>query len=166
MAEDHPLAKGASVTVAGRQTSVDHLPIQTRQHAYQLEAAAHASQHALSQAGIQSKDLDLVEVHDCFTSNQLMCLEALGLSRHGEAGQDYLAGHYDDGPCKVNLSGGLKSKGHPVGATGVSMHYLAYRQLTGNPIGAAHGGEPEHAAVLNVGGSGVVNCATVMRRVC
>ena len=68
--------------------------------------------------------------------------------------------------CPINLSGGLKSKGHPVGATGASMHALAYKQLVGDPIGLApKKGQPEIGEVFNVGGSAVTNCSTVLKRI-
>ena len=65
----------------------------------------------------------------------------------------------------MNLSGGLKAKGHPVGATGVSMHALLYKQILGEPIGAApDSGAPEIGVSFNVGGSAATNCVTVLRR--
>ncbi|GMG87557.1 thiolase C-terminal domain-containing protein [Biformimicrobium ophioploci] len=154
------------VMIAGRHTATEFLPIAARPKNYTLEGAQYAAAAACREAGISVADLDLAEVHDCFTSNQLLCVEALGLSDQGCAGEDYLAGAYgESSKCKVNLSGGLKSKGHPVGATGVSMHYFAWRQLAGDAVGVAHPRNPEHAAVLNLGGSGVVNCASVLRAV-
>jgi acetyl-CoA C-acetyltransferase len=105
-------------------------------------------------------------VHDCFTINQMLCTEAMGLSEPGRAGYDFMEGKYSpDADCPINLSGGLKSKGHPVGATGASMHALLYKQLTGAPIGVAVKGEPELAMTVNIGGSGVTNCVSVLRRV-
>ena len=158
--------KGATVELAGRAIVSDNLALSRRQKNYALDGAREAASRAYREAGICATDLDLAEVHDCFTSNQLLCLEALGLSDLGCAGEDYLAGAFGDAaPCQINLSGGLKSKGHPVGATGVSMHYFAYRQLLGRAVGYAHPGAPETAAVMNIGGSGVVNCTTVLRAV-
>ena len=113
-------------------------------------------------------DVNLAEVHDCFTITQILCTEALGLSKDGCAGYDYLEGRFtrEDVKCAVNLSGGLKSKGHPVGATGVSMHALVYKQLVGEPIGATFSLKPPTVGVtFNVGGSGVTNCVSVLRRV-
>ena len=69
-------------------------------------------------------------MHDCFTINQILSTEALGFSKDGRAGYDYLDGRFTrEDKVAVNLSGGLKSKGHPVGATGASMHALIYKQL-------------------------------------
>ena len=109
-----------------------------------------------------------MEVHDCFTINQILSTEALGLSKDGRAGHDYLEGRFtrEDSQCAVNLSGGLKAKGHPVGATGVSMHALLYKQLVGEPIGAKLSKKtPTVGVSFNVGGSAVTNCVTVLRRV-
>lgn len=132
---------------------------------HELQATRHAVELALKEAGATVDDLDLAEVHDCFTINQILCAEAIGLSEPGRAGYDFMSGKYDpDGDCPINLSGGLKSKGHPVGATGASMHALAYKQLVGEPIGVAAKGNPEVAMTVNIGGSGVTNCVSVMRR--
>ena len=133
---------------------------------HELQAAKHAVKLACGEAGIKIADLDLAEVHDCFTINQILCTEAIGLSEAGRGGYDFMEGKYSpEGDCPINLSGGLKSKGHPVGATGASMHALAYKQLTGTPIGVAAKGEPELAMTVNIGGSGVTNCVSVLRRV-
>lgn len=132
---------------------------------HELRGAKHAVQQACAEAGVQAADLDFAEVHDCFTINEMLCVEAMGLSRSGRAGYDFMEGKYNpDSACPINLSGGLKAKGHPVGATGASMHALAYKQLTGSPIGVAARGEPELAMTVNIGGSGVTNCVSVLRR--
>ena len=132
---------------------------------YILEAAKAARDKAFAEAGITLGDVQLAEVHDCFTINQLLTTEALGLSEDGRAGYDYMEGRFTrEDVCPVNLSGGLKAKGHPVGATGASMHALVYRQLVGDPIGVPAKSEPEIGVILNVGGSAVTNCVTVLRR--
>ena len=135
---------------------------------YELIAAKEARKKAFIEAGITPKDIDIAEVHDCFTINQLLCTEALGMSKDGRAGYDYIDGRFtkEDKDHSINLSGGLKSKGHPVGATGASMHALLYKQLMGEPIGIAPTkGQPEIGVALNVGGSSVTNCVTVLKRV-
>lgn len=161
--------KGGSgiVEIAGFGHSTERMPINVRPNMHTLMAAKDAAAKAFSEAGIASADINIAEVHDCFTINQILCTEALGLSSDGRAGYDYMEGRFtrDDSVC-VNLSGGLKAKGHPVGATGASMHALLYKQLTGEPIGASRTkGIPEIGAVLNVGGSSVTNCVTVLRRI-
>lgn len=137
-----------------------------REELHELRGARAAASRAFREAGITTGDLDLVEVHDCFTINQLLCTEALGLAAMGSAGDAYLEGRFGaDDRCPVNLSGGLKAKGHPVGATGVSMHALLYKQLIGQPIGRAPKSPPSIAATMNIGGAGVTNCVSVLRRV-
>lgn len=153
------------VEIAGIGHSEEHLPLSRRPNLHRLDAARDARDKAFREAGITIGQVDLAEVHDCFTINQFLCTEALGLSEYGCAGHDYLAGRFtraDRSP--VNLSGGLKAKGHPVGATGASMHAMLYQQLIGRPIGVAPQKQPEVGVTLNVGGSGVTNCVTVLRR--
>ncbi len=133
---------------------------------HEMIAGKIAKEKAFKEAGITAGDIDLAEVHDCFTINQLLCTEALGLSEDGRAGYDYMDGKFTrDDDCPVNISGGLKAKGHPVGATGASMHTLIYKQLVGEPIGVKPTkGQPEIGVTLNVGGSSATNCVSVLRR--
>ncbi len=158
---------GHAVEIAGIGHVVERIALEVREKPYELEAAKVAVGKSFAEAGVSLSDVDFAEVHDCFTVNQLMCTEALGLSDDGRAGFDYMDGRFThDDDCPVNLSGGLKAKGHPVGATGASMHALAYKQLIGDPIGRAPSkGTPEIGVVLNVGGSSVSNCVSVLRRV-
>ncbi|HUW40485.1 MAG TPA: beta-ketoacyl synthase N-terminal-like domain-containing protein [Rectinemataceae bacterium] len=153
--------------IAGIGHVNERLALADRTNMHELIAGKEAVRRAFAEAGIAIGDVDLAEVHDCFSINQLLSTEALGLSKDGRAGFDYLEGRFDrDDRCPVNLSGGLKAKGHPVGATGVSMHALIYKQLVGEPIGALRSrGAPEIGVSFNVGGSAVTNCATVLRRV-
>jgi len=166
--DDLSLAKsGKAVKVAGLSQVNERLPLSVRPNMHELIAGKRAVQQAFSEAGITIADVDLAEVHDCFTINQLLCTEALGLSADGRAGYDYMEGRFtrEDEHCPINLSGGLKAKGHPVGATGVSMHALVYKQLIGQPIGAAPTKKrPTVGVTFNVGGSSVTNCVTVLRK--
>ncbi|MDD5679532.1 MAG: propanoyl-CoA acyltransferase [Kiritimatiellae bacterium] len=158
--------KRKTVEIAGIGHAVDRMPIGAHANMHELAAAKQAVNTAFREAGITSHDVQVAEVHDCFTISQLLCVEALGLSPDGRAGYDYLEGRFtSEDACAVNLSGGLKAKGHPVGATGISMHAMLYKQLAGDPIGVAYGkGQPEIGATLNIGGVGVTNCVTVLRR--
>ena len=153
------------VEVAGFAQTGERMAIGERVNMFELLAGKEAVRKAFAEARVSSKDVDIVELHDCFTINQLLSTEALGFSADGKAGQDYVAGRFtrDDRPS-INLSGGLKAKGHPVGATGVSMHALLYKQLSDAAIGAAPAKKPEVGVVFNVGGSAVTNCVTVLRR--
>ncbi len=155
------------VEIAGIGHVNERLPVSVRPNMYDLMAGKEAVRRAFTEAKITIADVDLVEVHDCFTINQILCTEALGLSEDGRAGYDYLEGRFarTDNLCAVNLSGGLKAKGHPVGATGVSMHALIYKQLIGEPIGATISNKiPAVGVSFNVGGSAVTNCVSVLRR--
>ena len=145
----------------------NRLAEKNRDNLYELSAGKIAVKRSFKEAGITIEDPDFAEVHDCFSINQLLTTEALGLSKDGQAGFDYIDGKYTfQDNCPINLSGGLKSKGHPVGATGASMHALAYKQLAGEPIGMAPSREnPEIGIVFNVGGSGATNCVTTLKRV-
>lgn len=157
--------KARAVEIAGIGHSVERLPENVRPNMYELMAGKDAAAKAYKEAGITAGDIDLVEVHDCFTINQILSTEALGLSDDGRAGYDYLDGRFtrDDAKVAVNLSGGLKSKGHPVGATGASMHTLLYKQLIGEAIGVK-AKKADIAVAFNVGGSAVTNCVTVLRK--
>jgi acetyl-CoA C-acetyltransferase len=124
-----------------------------------------AWQKGLSESGLGLDDLSFVETHDCFTIAELLEYEAMGLAAHGKGAQVALDGiTAADGRLPVNRSGGLKSKGHPIGATGVSMHVMAAMQLTGQAgemqLPNAHTG-----AVFNMGGASVANYLSLMRAV-
>lgn len=156
--------KARAVEIAGIGHSVERLPENVRPNMHELMAGKDAAAKAYKEAGIKPADIDLVELHDCFTINQIMSVEALGLSDDGRGGFDFLNGRYTrDDRVAVNLSGGLKAKGHPVGATGASMHTLIYKQLIGEPIGVA-AKRADIGVTFNVGGSAVTNCVTVLRK--
>lgn len=130
-----------------------------------FEGPRKAIHAAYDKAGITVGDLDVAEVHDCFTIAELLIYEAMGLAAHGHAA-DVLKGGvvHAGGSLPVNLSGGLKAKGHPVGATGVSMHTLIARQVLGQADAMQHPGA-ELGLVFNMGGSGVANYASVLEGV-
>jgi acetyl-CoA C-acetyltransferase len=157
--------KARAVEIAGIGHSVERLPENVRPNMYELMAGKDAAAKAYKEAGIKASDIDVVEVHDCFTINQILSTEALGLATDGRAGYEYLEGRFtrDDPKVAVNLSGGLKSKGHPVGATGASMHALIYKQLIGEAIGVK-AKKADIGVAFNVGGSAVTNCVTVMKK--
>jgi acetyl-CoA C-acetyltransferase len=139
----------------------DYLPM-SRRDPVAFEAGRRAWQSVLETAGVDVWDLDLLEIHDCFTIAELIEYEMLGLCRPGEGRTVVEEGWTrKDGKLPVNPSGGLKSKGHPVGATGVSQHVLAAMQLTDTAgdmqvLGAARAG------VFNMGGTAVANYATIL----
>ncbi len=127
-----------------------------------FEGPARAFAQAFDEAGVTLAELDFAEVHDCFTIAELLTYEAMGLAERGAGARALEEGTvYRDGALPVNLSGGLKAKGHPVGATGVSMHALAYRQLTGR-AGEMQKAGAELGVVFNMGGSAVANYVSVL----
>ncbi|MBY6411828.1 thiolase domain-containing protein [Rhodococcus sp. BP-252] len=151
-----------SVRIAGRAQANDHLAIARRADALAFDGAARAFRGALTDAGTTLDDLDLLETHDCFTIAELLQYEAFGLAAPGKGAEVLAEGRTErDGILPVNRSGGLKAKGHPLGATGVSQHVMAALQLTGE-AGDMQLPTADRAAVFNMGGAAVANYATVL----
>lgn len=139
----------------------DRLPMGSRDF-LAFEGPEHAFAMALDQAGVALDDIDFAEVHDCFTIAELMTYEAMGLAPKGQGARVLKDGTvYRDGKLPVNLTGGLKAKGHPVGATGVSMHAMAYRQLTGQ-AGDVQLPNAALGLIFNMGGAAVANYVSVL----
>jgi acetyl-CoA C-acetyltransferase len=139
----------------------DFLPL-SRRDPTAFEGAARAWHLALEQAGLALEDLSFVESHDCFTIAELLEYEAMGLTPPGQGARAVLEGWTaKDGRLPVNPSGGLKAKGHPIGATGVSMHAIAAMQLTGN-AGAMQLPRADRAGVFNMGGAAVANYVSIL----
>lgn len=162
------LAAGNAAAGAARRVRIasathvsDLLPISARDFPA-FEGPARAIRAAYAEAGVGVDDLDFAEVHDCFTPAELLIYEAMGLAPPGQGARVLAEGRVmAGGRTPVNLSGGLKAKGHPVGATGVSMHALAYRQLTAQ-AGAMQRAGAEWGLVFNMGGAAVANYATLL----
>jgi acetyl-CoA C-acetyltransferase len=139
----------------------EFLPL-SRRNPIVLEGAAKAWSDARAAAGITLDDLAFVETHDCFTIAELLEYEAMGLTPQGKGAVAAMEGWTRmGGRLPVNPSGGLKSKGHPIGATGVSMHALAAMQLTGS-AGAMQVPGAALGAVFNMGGVAVANYVSVL----
>ena len=120
---------------------------------------------ARQEAGITLDDLDFVESHDCFTIAELIEYEAMGLAAPGQGARVVAEGTARaDGKLPINPSGGLKSKGHPIGATGVSMHVLTAMQLMGE-AGDFQVRDANLGALFNMGGTAVANYVSVLERV-
>ncbi|MCC6775802.1 MAG: acetyl-CoA acetyltransferase [Hyphomicrobiales bacterium] len=142
----------------------DFLPM-SRRDVLKLEGCALAWKRALSGAGIGLRDLSLVETHDCFTIAELIEYEAMGLVPEGQGARAAMEGLTEKtGPLPVNPSGGLKAKGHPIGATGVSMHALAAMQLTGTAADMQVPGA-KLAGIFNMGGTAVANYVSILERI-
>lgn len=132
----------------------DHLALQDRESLTSLRATREAAQEAFRASPFSPKDVQFAEVHDCFTIAELLALEDLGLAPRGGAGQKELAGDTSlGGSLPVNPSGGLKAKGHPLGATGVSQVVEIFQQLR-QAAGPRQVPGAERALAHNVGGSG------------
>ena len=139
----------------------DLLPM-SRRDATDFEGPRRAWSAALKAAGCRLQDLSLAEVHDCFTIAELLSYEAMGLADRGAGARMLDEGTvYPDGRLPVNVSGGLKAKGHPIGATGVSMHALCAMQLTGQ-AGDMQVRNARLAGVFNMGGAAVANYVSIL----
>lgn len=139
----------------------DLLPISQRDPVH-FTAAGMAWRKAYEAAGISVNDLSFAEVHDCFTIAELMAYEAMGLAELGKGAQVAHEGWAEvGGKLPVNRSGGLKAKGHPIGATGVSMHVLSAMQLVGE-AGAMQLPGASLGGIFNMGGSGVANYVSIL----
>jgi acetyl-CoA C-acetyltransferase len=139
----------------------DYLPLSRRDPTL-FEGAAEAWRRALDSAGISLADLSFVETHDCFTIAELIEYEAMGLTPVGQGARAALEGWTaKDGRLPINPSGGLKSKGHPIGATGVSMHALAAMQIAGS-AGEMQLPRADIAGVFNMGGAAVANYVSIL----
>jgi acetyl-CoA C-acetyltransferase len=142
----------------------DFLPMAKRD-ILKFEGCAEAWRQALGAAGIALKDLSFVETHDCFTIAELIEYEAMGLTAEGEGARAIAEGMtLKDGPLPVNPSGGLKSKGHPIGATGVSMHALSAMQLCGQ-AGDMQVRDATLGGLFNMGGAAVANYVSILERI-
>ncbi|MGA2893631.1 MAG: acetyl-CoA acetyltransferase [Xanthobacteraceae bacterium] len=141
----------------------DFLPM-SRRDVLKFEGCAVAWQRALSQAGIALSDLSFAEVHDCFTIAELIEYEAMGLAPEGQGARVIADGTVaKDGRLPINPSGGLKSKGHPIGATGVSMHAISAMQLTGQ-AGDMQVKNAKLGGIFNMGGTAVANYVSILER--
>ncbi|HEY2131422.1 MAG TPA: acetyl-CoA acetyltransferase [Acetobacteraceae bacterium] len=141
----------------------DFLPL-SRRDPTAFEGAAQAWHKAFEQSGLTLDDLSFVETHDCFTVAELLEYEAMGLAKPGQGARAVLEGWTArDGRLPVNRSGGLKAKGHPIGATGVSMHVLSAMQLTGQ-AGDMQLAKADRAGVFNMGGAAVANYVSILEK--
>jgi len=142
----------------------DFLPMSKRD-ILAFEGCAEGWARALKKAGVTLDDLSFVETHDCFTIAELIEYEAMGLAKPGEGARLAMEGQTaKDGRLPVNPSGGLKAKGHPIGATGVSMHALSAMQLTGEAGGIQVPGA-KLGGIFNMGGAAVANYVSILERI-
>jgi len=145
-------AASASVNMSGRDQFTG------------LAVAQQASVQAYRMAGVTPKDIDVAEVHDCFTISEILAYEDLGFARPGE-GKDLIRSKetYKEGSIPVNVDGGLLSKGHPIGATGGSQIRTIVLELRGE-AGDMQVKDPEIGLIHNIGGVGLYGVVTILGR--
>jgi acetyl-CoA C-acetyltransferase len=142
----------------------DFLPLSKRD-ILKFEGCAVGWQRALKNAGLALSDLSFVETHDCFTIAELIEYEAMGLTAEGQGATAIKEGWTQKGgKLPVNPSGGLKAKGHPIGATGVSMHAMTAMQLTG-AAGDLQVKDARIGGIFNMGGTSVANYVSILERI-
>jgi acetyl-CoA C-acetyltransferase len=161
--EDTARAMGKAIRFRAAVHVNDYLPL-SRRDITRFEGGARAWSEALDSAGLSLDELSFVETHDCFTIAELLEYEAMGLAAPGQGARAVLEGWTAaDGRLPVNRSGGLKAKGHPVGATGVSMHVIAAMQLAGM-AGDMQLAKADLGGVFNMGGAAVANYFSILER--
>ncbi|MBB5213771.1 acetyl-CoA acetyltransferase [Parapusillimonas granuli] len=161
--EETASSMARAIRLRARAHVNDFLPL-SRRDPIAFEGPRRAWARALADAGVTLGDLSLVETHDCFTIAEMLEYEAMGLAGPGEGWKVIRDGvTHKDGRLPVNVSGGLKAKGHPLGATGISMHVMAAMQLMGE-AGAMQVPNAALAGVFNMGGAAVANYVSILER--
>jgi acetyl-CoA C-acetyltransferase len=161
---DTALSLNKAVVFRAAEHVQDFLPMSKRD-ILKFEGCAQAWQRALAKAGLALGDLSLVETHDCFTVAELIEYEAMGLTAEGQGARAIKEGWTQkDGKLPVNPSGGLKAKGHPIGATGVSMHALVAMQMIG-AAGELQVKDARLGGIFNMGGAAVANYVSILERI-
>lgn len=154
--------EGDPVNVAGIGHATDPVPLADKERPHDTLAARGAAETAYSQANITASEIDCAEVHDCFTGAEIMAIEALELVEPGMGGEATSSGQtYVDGTTPVNMSGGLKAKGHPIGATGTAQLVELTEQLRG-VAGQRQVEDVETAVAHNLGGDAATTIVTVV----
>jgi acetyl-CoA C-acetyltransferase len=150
------------VWIMGLGTASASVNLTGRDRLHGLLAAEQAAQNAYAMAGVGPKDIDVAEVHDCFTIAELLAYEALGFAEPG-GGKELIQGKetYKEGSIPVNVDGGLLSKGHPIGATGGSQIRTIVLQLRGE-AGDMQVKDPRIGLVHNIGGVGIYGNVTIL----
>ncbi|WP_324736384.1 thiolase domain-containing protein [Thermococcus sp. SY098] len=163
-AKELGIPKEKWVEIAGMGRAIDTINLANRKELLRLRAAEVAAQKAYKMAGIEAKDVDLFEVHDAFTIMAALSLEAVGAAERGKGAELAKEGQIAiDGDYPIQTMGGLKSRGHPVGATGVYQTVEAALQLRGEAPNQVP--DAEIALTQNIGGTGSNITVTILRRV-
>jgi acetyl-CoA C-acetyltransferase len=158
------LKLGRAVAFRAAEHVSDFLPMSKRD-ILKFDGCALGWKRALERAGLTLDDLSFVETHDCFTVAELIEYEAMGLTAEGQGARAIKEGWTQkDGKLPINPSGGLKAKGHPIGATGVSMHAMTAMQLT-NDAGDLQIKNARLGGIFNMGGTAVANYVSILERI-
>lgn len=153
---------GRDVSVLSSQFTTDMMSLTRRDALTSFKATRLAAQKAYAEAGVTPKDIDLAEVHDCFTISEILALEDLGLCKPGEASDLVMSGRIRrNGDIPVNTDGGLKADGHPIGATGLAQIYEVVTQLRGE-AGERQVKGAKIGMTQNIGGVGGTAAVTVL----
>ncbi|MCV0385128.1 MULTISPECIES: acetyl-CoA acetyltransferase [unclassified Nitrobacter] len=165
MDDDTARSARKAISIIGTGHAQDFLPM-SRRNILEFEGCTVAWQRALSKAGVALSDLSFVETHDCFTIAELIEYEAMGLTLKGQGARAIKEGWTQkDGRLPINPSGGLKAKGHPIGATGVSMHVMSAMQLAGEAPDGMQIRAARLAGIFNMGGTAVANYVSILEPV-
>ena len=168
LAADHVARKlsDTPIWVKGSGAASDYLALHDRESSTQILASQRAAKKAYSMSGLTANDIGLAEVHDCFTIAEVMACEDLGFANRGEGGLFAREGRgiLNQGDVTINPSGGLKSKGHPLGSTGVGQIVEAFKQLRNEVEPSRQVLDVEDALCHNVGGSGATCAVHILGR--
>lgn len=149
------------VWVLASESATDTVALHDRRSICELDAARHAAKLAYGTAGLKTKDIGVLEVHDCFSINEVLCIEALGFCETGDGAKFIENGEVrKNGTIPTNTTGGLKAGGHPAGATGIRQVIDVTRQLRGTCYNQVRG--VGVGLALNVGGSGATAAVNIL----
>jgi len=158
------VSRADAVEIAGCAQATDPLMKEGRD-ILRPAGAYRAMNRAYEMAGVTAQDVNVAEVHDCFSVMGAIGAEVLGKAKFGEGAKYWVEGKARvDGECGINLSGGLIAKGHPIGATGVAMVGTCFNQLMGRMPEGLQMKNPKVAATFNVGGAICASVCTVLKR--
>ncbi|MCK4233406.1 thiolase domain-containing protein [candidate division WOR-3 bacterium] len=150
------------VKITGSGVATDTIALHSRKDVTSLDAVKLSAERAYKMANRKPKDINVCEVHDCFSIAELVTIEELGFVEKGKSGQFVVEGNTEiDGKIPINTSGGLKSKGHPVGATGIAQIIEIHKQLTGN-AGERQVKDAKIGMAQNMGGTGASSVVHIM----
>jgi acetyl-CoA acetyltransferase len=157
------VSRADAVEIAGFAQATDPL-LKEGRDVLRPAGANRAMARAYEMAGLKPEDVNVAEVHDCFSVMGAIGAEVIGKAKVGEGAKYWVDGKARvDGECGINLSGGLIAKGHPIGATGIAMLGSCFWQLTGNAPAGLQVKNPKAAATFNVGGALCASVCTVLK---